>query len=57
MTKKSYPPFWQEGIHDITLEQLEDVFVRPFENKQKRVYLCNRLRTFLDVLSNFGITM
>lgn len=55
--KKSYPPFWQDGINDIQTENLESIFVEPFDNKSKRAYLCNRFRAFLQLLSDFEINM
>jgi hypothetical protein len=52
---REYPGLFPAGFRDVSLEELEDLFVAPFESPQRRKHLVERLRAFLDLVSQFGL--
>jgi predicted nucleotidyltransferase len=52
-----FEPLYSAGFHDISIEKLDDIFVLPFADKDRREYLTNRFRAFFDKFSELGINV
>ncbi len=48
MTNKDFDPIFSAGFHDISMDDLEDLFVMPFGENDKRENLVKRLREYID---------
>ena len=51
-----FEPLYPAGFHDITLDNLDDIFVVPFAENERRKYLTERFKDFLDKFSEIGIS-
>ncbi|MGB1902564.1 MAG: DUF6932 family protein [Flavobacteriaceae bacterium] len=49
-------PLFQAGFKDIGIDELEDVFVSPFENSERRAYLLERFMALIDKFKETGIS-
>ena len=52
----NYEPLFQAGFKDITIDELEDVFVNPFDNNGRRAYLLERFMALIDKFKETGIS-
>lgn len=52
----NYEPLFQAGFKDIGIDELEDVFVNPFENNERRAYLLERFMALIDKFKETGIS-
>lgn len=50
-----FEPIYQAGFHDITLDRMEEIFVQPFQDNERRQYLTERFKAFLDKFSELGL--
>lgn len=50
-----FQPLFPAGFFDITLEQLDEFFVLPFENNTRRQYLTERFKIFIEKFLEIGI--
>lgn len=50
-----FEPIYAPGFHDITLDELEEVFVDPFPENERRAYLTQRFRDYLEKFSELGL--
>jgi len=50
-----FDPIFPAGFHDITLDKLEEIFVDPFPENERRAYLTRRFRDYLTKVSEFGL--
>jgi hypothetical protein len=50
-----YEPIFPAGFHDITIDDLDECFVIPFDNNSRRRYLTDRLKFILSELKEIGI--
>jgi hypothetical protein len=55
--KVEYPPLFTPGFHAVTVEQLEEVCVKPFDEPSRthRQELIDRFKTFLSLLKGTGV--
>lgn len=53
--KMEYEPIYPPGFHDITLDKLEEIFVDPFQNNDRRTYLLKRFRAYLEKFSELEL--
>lgn len=51
-----FKPIFEAGFHDITVEQIDDIFVTPFENNDRRRYLTDRLKAFFERFFDLGLS-
>ncbi len=51
----SFAPLYPPGIHDISIDSMDDIFVHPFANNKRRKYLTERFRAFLDKFAELGL--
>lgn len=51
-----FEPLYPAGFHDITTNNLEEIFVNPFTENDKRKYLMNRFRIFLEKYLELGLS-
>ena len=52
--KRSYEGLFAPGFHDISILDLEEVFLCPFEKRTRRKFLIDRFKVFLGILINVG---
>lgn len=52
---REYPAMFPAGFHDLEPGELDELFVFPFEQTGRRKYLVERLRAFLDLLTQFDL--
>lgn len=50
-----FEPLYPAGFHDITIDSLEDIFVVPFADNDRRKYLTERFRAFIEKFSELGL--
>lgn len=55
--KVIYPHLLTPGIHEISLNKLEETLLVPFEDKRTRTYLCNRFRVLFEELKSYKVEM
>jgi len=48
MNKKSYPPIFSAGFHDLEFDEIKEKCVDSFSDKNKREFLFNNLKNLLD---------
>lgn len=48
MNKKSFPPIFSAGFHDLELDEIKEKCVDSFSDKNKREFLFNNLKNLLD---------
>lgn len=51
-----FEPLYPAGLHDITFECLDDIFVVPFENNIRRQYLTERFKALIEKFSELGLS-
>ncbi len=51
-----FKPIYPAGFHDILLDDIDNIFVIPFENNERRKFLTNRFKDFLDKFVELGIS-
>jgi hypothetical protein len=54
--KQEYPPLFAPGLVEITMDDLERLFVEPFESPWARRRLVERLRDLIAVLQEIGLS-
>lgn len=52
-----YEPLYPAGFHDISHSDLENIFVKPFEENEKRKYLLGRFVDFMEKLREFELNV
>ncbi len=52
-----YPALLEAGMHNMTLSDLESVFVDPFENIERRTALLERFQAFILRLNDISINV
>ena len=50
-----HDPLFKPGFHNIKIDEIESLFVKPFNNTSCRKYLVERLKVFLSELRKVGI--
>ena len=55
--KVIYPNLLAPGIHKLSLANLEQTVLVPFEDKRTRSNLCNRLRVLIQELETYQVEM
>lgn len=50
-----YDPIYPAGFHDISFENLEDIFVTPFEMSERRQYLTDRFKAYIEKFSDLNL--
>jgi hypothetical protein len=50
-----FAPIYAAGFHDISLVELEEIFVIPFPENERRAYLTKRFRDYLNKFSELGL--
>lgn len=55
--KKEFPPLLPPGFHEIPLEEYDDKFVLPFNSPDRRKFLLDRYREFIEILKSFGVSI
>jgi hypothetical protein len=50
-----FEPIYPAGFHDISVDTMHDIFVTPFQDNERRKYLTDRFKDFLDKFSELGI--
>jgi hypothetical protein len=57
MTKENveFEPLYPAGFHEISLDNLENIFVYPFSENERRKYLTSRFRDYLEKFSELGL--
>ena len=50
-----YAPIHNAGFLDISIDQLEEIFLTPFENRRRREYLLSRFGALLERFKETGI--
>jgi len=50
-----FPPLFNAGFHEISLDDFEEIFVTSFQNKNRRRYLMNRFFAFIESFEEIGI--
>jgi hypothetical protein len=51
----AFEPLYQPGFHDFTIEELDNLFVNNFDPLDRRKYLADRFRDYLEKFSELGI--
>ena len=54
--KMEFKPIYSAGFHDILLDDIDDIFVIPFENNKRRKFLADRFKNFLDEFAKLKIS-
>ena len=52
-----YPALLEAGMHNITLSDMNTIFVAPFENPKRRKILLSRLESFVEKLQEISLDM
>jgi hypothetical protein len=50
-----FDPLYPAGFRDISFDSLDDIFVTPFENGERRKYLTDRFRAYIEKFSELGL--
>ena len=50
-----FDPIYPAGFHDISFDNLDEIFVTPFENEERRKYLTDRFRAYIEKFSELGL--
>jgi hypothetical protein len=50
-----FEPIYPPGFHEVDLKDIDDIFVIPFENNERRRYLTERLKSYLEKFYELGI--
>ncbi len=50
-----FDPLYPAGFHDITIDSLDEIFVIPFEDTERRKYLTDRFRAYIEKFSELGL--
>jgi hypothetical protein len=50
-----YKPLYAAGFHDISIDDLDNIFVIPFEENERRKYLTNRFRDYIEKFSELNL--
>lgn len=50
-----FDPIYPAGFHDISFDNLYEIFVTPFENGERRKYLTDRFRAYIEKFSELGL--
>ena len=53
--KIEFDPIYPVGFHDILIDDMDDIFVLPFANNERRKYLTKRFKDFLEKFSEIGV--
>ena len=53
--KIEFDPIYPVGFHDILIDDMDDIFVLPFANNERRKYLTERFKDFLEKFSEIGV--
>lgn len=53
--KTDYEPLFAPGIQNVLFSDLEEVFVSPFNSGERRHFLCERLKSFVEVLFSLHV--
>jgi len=51
-----FEPLYPAGFHEITFDRLDEIFVNPFENGERRRYLTERFRDYIEKFSELGLS-
>jgi hypothetical protein len=46
-----FDPLYPAGFHDINFDSLDEIFVTPFEDSERRKYLTDRFRAYFEKFS------
>jgi hypothetical protein len=52
-----FEPLYPAGFHDISIDNLENIFVIPFNNNTRRSYITNRFRDYIEKFSELGLLL
>jgi len=52
--KTEYEPLFDPGFHNITLEDIDEIFVLDFNDSSKRQYLTKRFKVLVSLLEEIG---
>lgn len=55
MGVKEFEPLYPAGFHEIELENMDEIFVSPFAENERRKYLTDRFRDFLEKFSELEL--
>ena len=55
MNKMEYEPLYNAGFNDISLDDIPNVFVEPFNPKDRREYLIKRFNVLLERFKETGL--
>jgi hypothetical protein len=50
-----FEPLYPAGFHNISIGNLENIFVNPFVDNERRSYLTGRFRDFIEKFSEVGL--
>lgn len=50
-----FDPLYPAGFHDINFDSLDDIFVTPFEDSERRKYLTDRFIAYFEKFSELEI--
>lgn len=50
-----FEPIYQAGFHDISVDNMDSIFVAPFADNERRKYLTDRFKVFLDKFAELGV--
>lgn len=50
-----FDPLYPAGFHDINFDSLDEIFVTPFEDSDRRKYLTDRFRAYFEKFSELEI--
>ena len=53
--KPEFPPLFSPGFHDIEIKQFDYYFIKPFQEKERRLFLKERFFALLNELYQIGI--
>lgn len=51
-----FEPIFPPGFHDIEIEQVDDLFVNSFPNNERRRYLTDRFKAFIERFLDLGLS-
>jgi hypothetical protein len=52
---KEYESLYPAGFHEIELDKMNDIFVEPFEENERRKYLTDRFKDYLEKFSELNL--
>ena len=50
-----FEPLYPAGFHDISVSNLDDIFVLPFNDNSRRNYITGRFRDYIEKFSELGL--